>query len=218
MIVSTSWKNESCHVPGVPFYCLLDDWKGFGRSEQKSRRERVDFLSDLRNRATTEALKRNPNARYLVNLESYYLGQTSSILHLINRYMEIDADVILGACVWARIKTRITNLTTKYLFYDGWAFPEFESLSDPPSDGLVQVSSVGSCFIFPAYVWRKFGFKNPEPFPEAGIYYNWLCKQSGLPILVDCSISFYRDDFNYDFIKRLRCSLGGLREQLFSIA
>ena len=216
LIVSTGWKSESCHIPGVPFYCLIDEWKGFSRSEQMSRRDRIDFLSDLRNRAMTEALKQNPNASYVVNLESYYLQQTDSILQLINRYMEIDDDVILGACIWARIKNRITNLTTKYLFYDSWAFPEFESLSEAPSDGLVQVSSVGSCFIFPIYVWKKFGFKNPEPFPDAGIYYNWLCGQSGLPILVDGHINFYRDDFNYGFIKRLRCSLGGLRQRLRS--
>jgi hypothetical protein len=142
------------------------------------------------------ALSLHPEATHIINIESNYLSQRTAITDLINRYEQLDSYVILGAATWAKMQDRIF---TYYQFYDGWSTPElyYYRYRWKSPKGLVQV---GSCLIFPVEAWKKHGFHIPSPFPSAGIYYNWLCEKSQLPVLLDFDIGFYRDYTNSDLI------------------
>ncbi len=192
LAVTISHRQEKWRLPDIPFYCHIDELRGYPRSEQKLKRDRIDFLCKLRNDAMDRALTLYPDTTHIVNLESYYLPQVTSIKRLVKRYEELNADIILGGIAWARMGY---TLLPFHQTYDTWCFPEFDGYTWRfiPPRGLMQVSSVGSTFIFPAQAWIEHRFGNPEPFPDAGIYYNWLCEKSRLPVFVDLSIRFYRD-------------------------
>jgi hypothetical protein len=146
-----------------------------------------------------KALSLHPRTTHIVNIESNYLSQKNSIEKLIKRYDQLDDEIILGAATWAKMQDRIL---TYYQFYDGWATPElyYHQFRFKKLKGLAQVSSVGSCLIFPADAWIRYGFRVPDPFPRAGLYYNWLCEKSQLPVFLDLDIRFYRDRTNSDLI------------------
>lgn len=187
--VTISTKQETWAIPNIPFYCQVGPKQGFPHSEN---RLRVEFLTKQRNEAMRMALALHPETTHIVNIESNYLRQENSIRQLIETYEQFDDNIILGAATWAKMQDR---MFTYYQFYDGWATPELYYLRYRfrRPRGLVQVSSVGSCLIFPSVTWLKHGFGIPEPFPRAGIYYNWLCERSQLPVLLDFDISFSRD-------------------------
>lgn len=193
--VTISTRPESWGIRGIPLYCRVGPRRIFPHSQN---RPRVDFLAEERNRAMEEALSRYPKATHIVNVESQYLLQTHAIESLIDRYEEIGGNVILGASTWAKMQDM---MWTVHQFYDSWATPEFYMYRCHrlPS-GLVQVSSVGSCLIFPSQVWKEHRFHTPEPFPDAGIYYNWLCRKSSLPILLDLDSRLFRDYHDSDLV------------------
>jgi hypothetical protein len=195
-IVTTSWKDETCQV-GLPFYCYIAEKRNLPRTEQQTGQARIDFLARLRNEATEAALRSFPDTTHIVNLESYYLGQVGSIKKLVKRYKSIRGSCILGGTIWWR-DYRLSPSRAR--FYDTWCFPELAKMTYRivPPRGLRRVSSVGSCLIFPREVWEKHRFVNPQPFPEAGIYYNWLCLKSGLPVYADLGTRFFRDATNSD--------------------
>jgi hypothetical protein len=193
-VVTTSWKDETCRVD-LPFYCHVAEKRNLPRKEQKTTSVRVDFLAKLRNEATQAALERFPDTTHVVNLESYYLNQIDSIKKLVRKYTTLGGHCILGGTIWWRDYKLSPSVVR---FYDTWCFPELADMTYTviPPRGLTRVSSVGSCLIFPREVWETFKFVNPQPFPEAGIYYNWLCLKSGLPIFADFGIRFFRDRSN----------------------
>jgi hypothetical protein len=198
-IVTTSWKDETCRVR-LPFYCHIAEKRNLSRKEQKTSSVRVDFLAQLRNEATEAALDKFPGTTHIVNLESYYLRQIGSIKKLVRKYRAIQKLCILGGTIWWRDYTLSPSMAR---FYDTWCFPELANMTYTviPPRGLRRVSSVGSCLIFPREVWETHKFVNPQPFPEAGIYYNWLCLRSGLPVFADLGIRFFRDATNSDVPK-----------------
>lgn len=177
----------------ISFYCLVTpEEKRMERTKTyESDLRRVLHITELKNQCLREALERFPETSHLVMVESYYLKQEAAIKKLIRRYMDIaNENLILGAPVWIFLKDR---MLTKQVFYDGWACPElafYDRTGSPELPTLVQVSSVGSCLIFPRWVWEKTRFANPE-YPKK-IYYNWLCENSGCPVIVDMSITFFR--------------------------
>jgi len=177
----------------IPFYCLVtpENERMERANNYESGLRRVLHITELKNQCLTEALARFPETSHVIMVESYYLKQEAAIKKLIRRYKETaDENLILGAPVWIYLKDR---LLTKQVFYDGWACPElafYNRKGSPELPTLVQVSSVGSCLIFPRWTWEKTRFANPE-YP-AKIYYNWLCENSGCPVIVDMSISFFR--------------------------
>lgn len=208
LAVTVSTKQEQWPISGIPFYCHIGPKQYYPHTEN---RPRVQFLGNQRNEAMSRALALYPKTTHIINIESYYLPQREPIQQLIDEYERLNDNVILGAATWAKLQNRIL---TYFQFYDGWATPELYYLRyyHTPPKGLAQVSSVGSCFIFPAEAWRRHRFVTPEPFPKAGIYYNWLCQESGLPVLLDLDIRFYRDCNNshlpyYSPWKRIKATL-----------
>lgn len=194
--VTISTKEELWKIREIPLFCHVGSRQNYPHARN---RLRVDFLAKQRNEAMKNALSQYPDTTHIVNIESKYLDQTQSIIRLIGQYDRLDGEVILGASTWAKMQDRFP---TYYQFYDGWATPElyYYRYHFRPPRGLVQVSSVGSCLVFPVWVWRQYGFRTPEPFPDAGIYYNWLCQKSHLPVLLDLDIRFYRDCHNSDIV------------------
>ncbi len=194
--VTISVKSETWTIDEVPLYCHVGPRQSYPHAQNF---QRVEFLTAQRNEAMDVALRLFPRATHIVNIESNYLSQAQSIRHLIERYEELDSDMILGASTWAMMQDRVP---TYFQFYDAWSTPElyyYRYYRHPPR-GLAQVSSVGSCLIFPVDAWRKFGFGIPKPFPQSGIYYNWLCEKSGLPVMLDFDIRFYRNCSNSDLV------------------
>ena len=174
----------------IPFYCKIT---GGERTPRQFVKLRVDNITKLKNEAMEETLARFPDATHVAMVESYYLGQTKSVEKLVELYSSFDdPNIILGAPVWVYT---VHEWFRRCTFYDAWACPELKKLRrrDCPT-GLVQVNSVGSAIIFPVWVWRKFRFANPD-YPDK-IYYNWLCENSGLPVLIEMSIRFERCTIN----------------------
>lgn len=199
LAVTISTRPEQWPIPSVPFYCHVGPKKRFPHSEN---RQRVEFLASQRNEAMSAALALYPTTTHIVNIESNYLSQKNAIQQLIDKYELLNDHIMLGASTWAKMQDRIL---TYYQFYDGWATPElyyYRYYRRPPK-GLVQVSSVGSCLIFPVEAWTRYRFAIPKPFPKAGIYYNWLCEKSQLPVLLDLDIRFFRDYTSSDLIPYL---------------
>jgi len=209
LVATISTKQEQWPIPDIPFYCHIGPRQYYPHSEN---RQRVEFLTEQRNQAMDKALKLYPKTTHIVNIESNYLAQKKAIRRLIARYDELDANIILGASTWAKMERGILPY---YQFYDGWATPEmyYYRYKYRSPKGLVQTSSVGSCLIFPVEIWEKHRFGVPEPFPRSGIYYNWLCEKSSLPVLLDLDIKFYRDARTSDLIpyyspwKRVKATL-----------
>lgn len=181
----------------LPFYCHISERKQLPRKDQKTDPTRIEFLARLRNEATQAALEMFPATTHIVNVESYYLPEAKLITKLVDSYRRIKQPCILGGTVWWRDYRTSPPINR---FYDSWCFPDIAGMTYTiiPPHGIRQVSSVGSCFIFPREVWEEHRFVNPQPFPDAGIYYNWLCKKSALPVFADLGIRFFRDTTNSD--------------------
>ena len=145
--------------------------------------------------ANQEALSRYPTAEHVLAIDSFYLRRADAISRLLETYKTLSSsqECILGASTWYYERARIRPVIR---FYDIGSTPEMEGLSwlrlqDIPS-GLIRVSSVGACYIYPKWTWIKHGYAIPEPFPSGGIFHNWLCKESGLPVFLDCDVRLWR--------------------------
>ncbi len=113
---------------------------------------------------------------------------------------------------------------THVLSLDSYYLNQASALRELPKDTkhfpqIVQVPSLGNCVVFPAWVWKKYGFLTPEPFPHVGSCYTRLCKISGLPVLMDMKARLVRDRTNnpeayYPLTKRFRVSVGDYKNRL----
>ena len=181
----------------LPFYNYRDPIV-FPRTRS---RERIDWLADAWNRCHERGLESFPDATHILNTGSYYSAQTEATRQLIQKYDEIDAEIMLAGNVWAVLDDRL--FFTTHRTYDFWAFPDlkgWEYYLMPPNDGLIQLSSVGMPCIYPVEAWREHPFHNPESMDE-GIWYNQFCKESGLAVFCDLSIRFYRTKHDSDIRK-----------------
>jgi hypothetical protein len=205
--VCISRQQEAWHLSDIPFFCYTKKSKGPFPRERI--RQRIEYYAELRNEATSEALKRYPGTEHVLSVESYYLNQPRAIRRLITSY---GGESIVGAATWIWEKLRILR---KANFYDTWATPEADGLRFHfvRPRGKMKVSSVGSCIVFPRSVWERVGYGVPDPFPEAGCEYNYLCARSGLPVWLNLDANLWRNPktvegiLEYSWPKRIRCSL-----------
>jgi hypothetical protein len=215
--VTISRKQEVFSLE-IPFFCYTEK-STFDR--YRDQREETYYLCEKRNRAMTGALEKYPSATHVLSLDSYYLNQQSALHELIRTYEEIDDDnIILGGPIWYYRLNRLFDNRPK--FYDSWGSPELVNIHPKDTEDfppIVQVASLGNCVIFPAWVWKKYGFLTPEPFPLMGSCYTRLCKISGLPVLMDMKARLVRDRTNnpeayYPFTKRFRVSVGDYKNRV----
>jgi len=218
--VAISKKPETLSL-GIPFYCLAEESR---LDRYKQQREETYYVCEKRNRAMTSALDKYPQSTHALSLDSYYLDQTAALKELLNAYEALNDDnIILGAPIWYYRKNRLIDNRPK--FYDSWGSPELTNIR--PKDAadfpkFVQAPSIGNCIIFPIWIWRKYGFLTPEPFPIMGSCYTRLCKISGLPVFIDMRATLVRDRTNnpeayYPFPKRARVSIGDFKGRLFRL-
>lgn len=204
-------KNWHLHLPLV---CHTDGYDPRFSTHDESR-ERVDYLTNRRNQANSLAVSKYPDAEHILAIDSYYLGCTEAILELVERYEALSSfgECILGASTWyydfSRIRPRIR-------FYDIWSTPEMKRFIASSESrlplGLTRVSSVGACYIYPVWIWEKYRYQVPDDFPHGGIFHNWLCKNSGLPVYLDYRVRLWRDHTNSDvpkfsWVQRIRGTL-----------
>ncbi len=217
LAVTISRRVESCSLP-IPFYCLTEA-SDFDRYKQQ--REETYYVTDKRNRAVSQGLARYPQTTHILSLDTYYLNQLLALMHLIKTYEDLgNENVILGAPIWFYRKNRLIDNRPK--FYDAWGCPEMANVRPWQVQSwpeIIQLSSTGNCLIFPVWIWRKYGFVTPEPFPHLGSCYTRLCRLSGVPVLMDMGARLSRDHSNcieavYPFPKRLRVSLGEYKNRL----
>ena len=209
--VTISRKQENFFLD-IPFFCYTEESK-FDR--YRDQREETYYVCEKRNRAMTRALEKYPSATHVLSLDSYYVNQTTALRELFRMYDEIDDDsIILGGPIWYYRLNRLIDNRTK--FYDAWGSPELVNIHPKDTDDfptIVQLPSIGNCVIFPVWVWEKYSFLTPEPFPHLGSCYTRLCKMSGLPVLMDMKARLVRDRTNnpeayYPLMKRFRVTAG----------
>ena len=217
--VTISKKPETFDL-GIPFYCLSEESRLDRYAQQ---REETYYVCEKRNRAMEKALEKYPASTHVLSLDSYYIHQNAALKQLLTTYDALDNDsIILGAPIWYYRKNRLIDNRPK--FYDSWGSPELVNLRPWDAERfpqIIQVPSIGNCVIFPVWVWRKYSFITPEPFPHMGSCYTRLCKLSGLPVLIDTQAKLIRDPTNnpeayYPFMKRFRVSAGHFRSRLVS--
>lgn len=195
----------------IPFHCLVEDGPDWNHSKS---RERVEYLADKQNRAIEDALLLYPETTDILWIDSHYLNQDShSVYRLLGDYSLDNKKSVFGAAILSRDYRRIRK---RILYYDIWATPEmktrhFNGWKMPT--GLQRVNGVGSVYVYPRWLWEKYRYSTPEPFPDAGCQHNWLCERSGLPIYLDWNATFWRT-VRYSMKKRVRCSLGELHLKL----
>jgi hypothetical protein len=214
--VTISRKQEFFSLE-IPFFCYTEK-STFDR--YRDQREETYYVCEKRNRAMTGALEKYPSATHVLNLDSHYLNQAAALKELVSTYEEIDDDnIILGGPIWYYRLNRLFDNRTK--FYDSWGSPELVNIHPKDTKDfpqIVQVPSLGNCVIFPVWIWRKYSFLTPEPFPHMGSCYTRLCKISGLPVLMDMKARLIRDRTNnpeayYPFTKRVRVSVGDYKNR-----
>src|SRR5467141_1320451 len=206
LALCVSTQVEEWPFSDIAFHCLTDS-KHFPRSRSK---ERIDYLAEKWNQCHEVGLQLFPASTHIINVGSYYISQISSLGRLIKRYEELDCNIILSGNVWARLDRVLPYKTT----YDTWGYPDLAGLNwklRRPS-GLFQLSSVAMPCIYPVEAWLKHRFHNPGN-TDDGIWYNTFCIESGLPVLADLSIDFYRSKHDSDIVglpltKRLRIAFG----------
>jgi hypothetical protein len=208
-----TWK-----LPEIPFYCETQGYRPILHHDNNDL-SRITYLTERYNRAVRNGLIEHPEAQNLLVVDSYYLDFVEEIRRLIDHYRSLQRS-ILGASIWYCDKSRVKG---RILYYDTLSVREFKnmwwsSLNELPR-GLVNVTGVGGCFIFPRTVWEGSGrFSIPYPEPQAGG--SRCLKTEGYRILLDCGCRLWRSHLNnpgipdYSLTKRLRVSAGELRRRV----
>jgi hypothetical protein len=205
--VCISRNPETWDIADVPFHNYTQGWKPF-QHEQTT--DRVHYLAERRNIAVGRALDLFPETQHILMIDSYYLHQDDQIRGLIRDYAEMThsnhpGGCILGASTWFYDLRRVRP---RYRFYDGWTTPEGNQLRLAGVErrgGIIRVKSVGSCYIYPRWVWERNRYGVVEDLH--GCEHNWLCERSELPVYMSLKRRLSRGPIRYPWAKRIRVSL-----------
>jgi len=182
-------EREQSLALDIPFVSYTEGYRSMA-SRDSNDPSRISYLSDRYNSAIDYALKRYPDTEHLLVIDHYYLPFSKQVEFLIQDYLELDR-TILGASIWYWAKRRIRPWIG---YYDTLSAPEFKGktwkrVRDLPT-GVISVSAVGACWIFPRRVWeRTDGFRIPSP-PQAGS--SRCLDTSGYRIMLDCNCRLWR--------------------------
>jgi hypothetical protein len=205
-------------IPETNFYCHTEDYQPIVHHDNFDR-SRITYLTERYNAAIRKGLENYPDTQHLLVVDSYYVDFVDEIRRLIDRYRSRERTV-LGASIWYWDRSHIR---ARIRYYDTLSVKEFRNKSwastrDLPV-GMISVSGVGGCFIFPRAVWDvSKGFFIPHPEPQAGSSHG--LNTQGVRIILDCDCRLWRsyvtnpDIPDYSAFKRLRVSLGDLRRKV----
>ena len=205
--VCISRQSETWDIPEISFLCSTEGWKPFGHEKTKAR---IAYLAERRNRAVAKALSTFPSTQHILMIDSYYVHQTEKVKQLVEEYSELSSkpefeNCIAGASTWILDKTK---LRPRKRFYDYWTTPEGFKLrwnDVRERGGMTRVRAVGSCYLYPRFVWERTSYGVPEDLH--GCEHNWLCEKSTLPVFLSLNTTLWREPIVYSWPKRFRSSL-----------
>jgi hypothetical protein len=181
-------KEKQSTSLGIPFVSYTENYQPFITHDTGP--ARISYLTNRYNAAVKRAIEVYPETEHILVVDHYYLPYRDQLQQLLSDYAQLG-DSILGASIWYWARRRIRPWIA---YYDTLSVPEFQGkrwwkLRDLPR-GLIPVTGVGACWIFPRRVWeRTNGFTIPSP-PQAG---SSRCLNTyGYRILLDCNIRLWR--------------------------
>jgi len=145
--------------------------------------ERARFVAKMRNMAVVEAVGKYPEATDILMIDSYYVSQVGAILRLIDDYLSMRHDCVLGASTWF-LDSR--EFPAKYRFWDSWVTPSATNESCLTS-GISRAESVGGCYLFPRMALNN-GASYSLPPGVVGSEQVYFCRSSRLPIYLDFNV------------------------------
>src|SRR6267143_1634673 len=159
---------------GVPHFVYSENPKPFSNIEVS--RERLFYMSERRNMAHKLALESFPDTDTFFSIDTYYMRQPDRLVKFLD-FAKRQADFsssLIGASTWFKFPGVLHDY---WKFWDTWTTPE-ASRFRITSQGMVSVGAVGGIAIYSRMLWEKRGFGVPEPFPQSGTEFNYLCQGS----------------------------------------
>ncbi len=217
--VTISKEKERLGIP-LNYYCHTEDYEPILHHDNNDL-NRIQYLTKRYNRGVEVALQEFSETKHLLIVDSYYLPFIREIQSLLETYLNLENSIV-GASIWYWDRS---HLRSSIFYYDHLSVKEFRnirwhSLRQLPR-GLLPVSGVGGCFVFPRKVWEESGgFSIPNPEPQAGG--SRCLRTAGYRTLLDCDVKLWRTHANnsgipdYSFVKRLRVSAGQFRRRIVS--
>lgn len=205
-IVAVSVSREPQSFNLLPFVCIVDP----SETSPRGTVDRAKFVADLRNRAMKRALEEKPSTTHVLMVDSYYLHQTGQIRQLLDDYAQLDPESFLGASTWVHGRIRLRHPYPRVYFYDTGATPEGKYLQ-LQDRGVIRVSGVGACYIFPVEAWTNNGGFRPR---QDQFQVEHLSIQKGRECFLDLNAQLWRHDRDksYPWTKMFRIAAGdGLR-------
>ena len=201
----------------VPFYCHTQGWRPFlGRDNADI--VRLRYITDRYNAAIEKALEIHPATDHVLIIDSYYLHFAPEVATLISHY---QSGWMLGASIWQENKQYLRPTVS---YYDTMSVQEFVGKYWRKNDlprGLIPVSGVGACWIFPLKAWQ-----NSDGFQVKTNPYEMMTSRCidgvslGLKTILDCDVKLWRtpednpDIPSYSAWKRLVMSIGVWRRKI----
>lgn len=189
MITAVCISKEKQSLPlDLPFISYTENYQPI--TSRGNEMNRITYLTDRYNKAIRRALDSHPETEHVLVVDHYYLPFPRQVQQLIHDYKELDK-AILGASIWYWARKRIRPWIA---YYDTLSVPEFHgkrwwNLRNLPN-GIIPVTAVGACWIFPRRVWeRTDGFTIPSP-PQAGS--SRCLDTTGYRVLLDCKSRLWR--------------------------
>jgi hypothetical protein len=201
----------------IPFVSYTENYRPITTHDTSP--SRISYMTGRYNAAVKHALQDYPETEHILMIDHYYLTFAPEVQLLLEDYKQLGR-CILGASIWYWARRRIRPWIA---YYDTLSVPEFEGkkwwrLRNLPN-GIVPVTGVGACWVFPRKVWQRTdGFTIPSP-PQAGS--SRCLDTSGYPVLLDCNIRLWRTHQTNPAIpddpmgKRVATSFKHARHRLF---
>ncbi len=186
-------KERQSLLLDIPFVSYTEDYRPITIRDNNDM-NRITYLTNRYNSAVRKALNDHPETEHVLIIDHYYLPFTAQIERLIDDYNLLKKD-ILGASIWYWARKRIRPWIA---YYDTLSVPEFYekrwwNLRNLPK-GIIPVTGVGACWIFPRRAWeRTGGFTIPSP-PQAGG--SRCLDTAGYRVLLDCDSRLWRTHDN----------------------
>ena len=219
-LVTIAESELSNPLPEYKFLCYTEGWEDIHGHDNNDPR-RLNYVSNRYNAAITNLLQTWPETTHLLVTDSYYLVYPEQLKELIEQYSRFSSPHILGASIWAEIKTHVRAY---FVYYDTMSVREFRGKRwkklDQLPKGTFLVSGVGACWIFPRWYWEESGgfhVKLPTKDQMGEMVTSRCLGPTRLPTLLNCDLKLWRTrdtaQVQYDWPKRIRVSLGEFRRR-----
>lgn len=194
----------------LPFVSLANPSK----TQERGTVDRAKFVADLRNQAMKQVLIERSSTTHVLMVDSYYLHQTGPIRQLLDDYEKLNHPYsFLGASTWIFGRLRLRHPYHHVYFYDTGATPEGTKLK-LTDRGIMPVSGVGACYIFPVEAWVNAGGFRPR---EDKFQVEHLSIQRGHECFLDLNAQLWRHDRTdriYSWPKMVRIAAGDVLRRI----